>query len=117
MSAATSKLSADDKAAGKSAEHVPSKLTLFWRILSGKPLFKEKLSEWGKTAELAIVMVGTSVADERVFSIMNFVTEQRPSLTTNLEAVVRGAEQKLFTVTSFPLQQARQHFLSQAYAD
>jgi hypothetical protein len=80
-------------------------------------MFDEKLSEWVKVAEIAITVVGTSAADERTFLIMNFVTEQRPSLTTHLEAVVRCAEQRFYHLVSFPLREARQHSLSQGYVD
>jgi hypothetical protein len=41
--------------AGKTAEHVPAKLTMFWRILSTRSLFEKKPSELGKIAEIAIV--------------------------------------------------------------
>ena len=54
--------------------------------------------------------VGTSVADERTFSIMNFVTEQRPRLTTHLEATVRAAEQNVFGMSTFPLSEAREEW-------
>jgi hypothetical protein len=99
------------------AVHVPAQRTLFWRILSSKSMFDEKLSEWGKVAEVAVTIVGTIVADERAFYIMNFATAQRPSLTTQLEAVVRGAEQRYYHLANFPLREARQHFMSQGYVD
>ena len=80
------------------------------RLLSNRPGAKDKLSEVIMLALIAIVMVGTSVADERTFSYMNFVTEQRPSLTTNLENVVRLAEQTLFEMGTFPLKEARDRY-------
>ena len=60
-------------------------------------------------------MVGTSVADKRMFSVMNRVTEQRPSLTTQLEAVARASEQSVFGVTNFSFDRALQHLRSYAY--
>ena len=59
-------------------------------------------------------MVGTSVADERTFSYMNYVTEQRPSLTTHLEVVVCMAEQTIFGLLDFPLEEARLEWLEMA---
>ena len=104
-------LSEEEKAAGQSAAHHPAQITLFWRMLKGRPVFDEKLSEWNRLAHVAIVMVGTSVADERTFSIMKFVTDQRPSLTTHLELTVRAAEQTVFSMGTFPLDQAREEWV------
>jgi hypothetical protein len=77
------------------------------RALSGTALYQDKLSEWGKLAKVAILMVGTSIADERTFSMMNFVTEQHPSLTRHFEATLRMAEQNVFDICTFPLDEAR----------
>ena len=77
-------------------------------MLKGRPLFSEKLSEWDQLAHTAIVMVGTSVADERTLSIMKFVTDQWPSLTMHLELTVRAAEQTVLSMATFPLDQARE---------
>jgi hypothetical protein len=110
-------LSTDDQPAWQAAAHVPAHLTLLWRILSGKHVLDKKLSEWGKVAEVAVTVVGTSAADKRVLSIMKFVTEQRPSLTLHLEAVVRGAEQMYNHLANFSLQETWQNHLSQGYLD
>ena len=61
-------------------------------------------SQWVRLADNAIEVVGTSVADERTFSILKFVTVQWPSLTTHLE--LRAAEQTLFSRATFTLDQA-----------
>ena len=53
--------------------HGPAMLTLFWRVLSGRPNFETVLSEWAKVAKIAIVMVGGKVSDKRTFSFMNWV--------------------------------------------
>ena len=58
-----------------------------------------------------MVMVGTSVADERTFSYTNYVTEQRPRLATHLEVVVMRAEQTVFGLGDFPLDEARKLWL------
>ena len=55
----------------------------------------------------AIVVVGTSVADERTFSIMKFVTVHWPSLTTHLELTVRAAEQTLFSMATITTRRVR----------
>ena len=59
--------------------------------MKGQPLFDEKLSEWDRLSHIAIAKLGTNVADERTFSTMRYVTEQRPSLTTHLELTLRAA--------------------------
>ena len=74
---------------------------MFWRVLASRARHNEHLSEWNKLACIAMVMVGTNVADERTFSYMNYVTEQRPSLTTHLEVVVCMAEQTVFGLLDF----------------
>ena len=76
--------------------------------MKGRPLFDEKLSEWVRLAHIAIVVEGTSVADERAFSVIKFVTVQWPSLTSHLESPVRAAEQTLFSMATFTLGQARE---------
>ena len=45
---------------------------------------------------------------------MKFVTDQRPSLTTLLELTVRAAEQTLFSMTTFSLNQAREEWMKMA---
>ena len=67
---------------------LPAKLILFWRVLASRAQHTERLSEWDKLACIAIVMVGTSVANERTLSSMNYVTEQRPSTWTLLSHIV-----------------------------
>ena len=64
--------------------HSPAPITLFW-LMKGQPLFDEKLSGWDRLSHIAIAMVGTSVANERIFSTMKYVTEQRRSLTMHSE--------------------------------
>ena len=59
-------------------------------------------------------MVATSVANERSFSYMNYVTEQRPSLTTHLEVLVCMAEQIVFGLLDFPFEEARLEWLEMA---
>ena len=56
--------------------------------------------------------LGIRAAEERTFSWMNFTTEQRPSLTTNLETVVRMTKQGLFDMSNFPLAEAREQYLA-----
>ena len=100
-------LSEEEAAPGQSAAHHLAQITLFCRMLKGRPLFDEKLFKWVRLAHIAIVVVGTSVADERTFSIMKFVTVQWPSLTTHLELTVRAAEQALFTMATVMTRRVR----------
>ena len=92
----------------------PAKLTLFWRVLASRAQHTERLSEWDKLACIAMVMVGTSGANERTLSYMNYVTEQRPSLPTHQEVVVCMAEQTVFGLLDFPLEEARLEWLEVA---
>jgi hypothetical protein len=58
---------------------------------------------------------GTSVADERAFSMMSFMAEQRPrdsTYMTNVELVLVYADQRLFTLSTLPLREVRSLFLS-----
>ena len=64
-------------------------------MISANKSFNELYSEQGKLAKIAKCMVGTSVAHERIFSVVNRVTELRSSLMTQLEAVVRASEQSV----------------------
>ena len=85
----------------------PAMLTLFWRVLSGRPNFETVLSEWAKVAKIAIVMVGGKVSDKRTFSVMNWVTgDDRISLTAHLEFCVRFAELGPQAFNDFPLLEA-----------
>ena len=40
---------------------------LFWRVMKGRPLFDEMLSKWDRLAHIAIVTVGTRLADKKHF--------------------------------------------------
>ena len=71
--------------------HSPVQITLFWRLMKGQPLFDKELSEWERLSHIAIALLG-SVADERTFSTMKCVTEQRPSLTTHSELTLRAGQ-------------------------
>ena len=82
-------------------------MTLFWRLLASRSQTADTLSEWDWLSAIAMVMVGTSVADERTFSYMNYETEQQPSLATHLEVVVMLAEHTVFGLGDFPLMEAR----------
>ena len=97
------KLTEQERAEGQTPPRVPAKLTLFWRLLASRSQHADRLSEWDRLSAIAMVMVGTSVADERTFSYTNYVTEQRPSLATHLEVVVMMAEQTMFGLGDFPL--------------
>ena len=69
------KLTEQVRAEGQTPLCVPTELTLFWRLLASPSQHADTLSEWARLPAIAMVMVGTSVADEPTFSYMNFVTE------------------------------------------
>ena len=93
---------------------LPTQLTLFWRVLASRAQHIERLSEWDKLACIAIVMVRTSVANERTLSYMKHVTEQRPSLPTHQEVVACMTEQTVFGLLDFPLEKTRLEWLEMA---
>ena len=65
------------------------------------------LSACDKAAQVTIVMVGKSAADERTPSFMEILTAQRPSLTTHREMCVRAAEQTVCGMQSLLFDEAR----------
>ena len=82
-------------------------ITRFWRLLVASPSFVVRITEFTKLAKMGIVMVGGSVEDERTFSVMNCVkTRLRNRLDDHLELCVRFSSQKLFTLSTFPLEAA-----------
>ena len=90
---------------------MPAKVTLFWRLLASRSQTAGGLSEWNWLSGIARVMVGTSVADERTFSYMNYETEQRPSLATHLEVLVMLVEHIVFELDDFQLVEVRKLWL------
>ena len=88
--------------------------TLFWRVLASRAQHTERLSEWDKLACIAIVMVRTSVANDRTLSYMKYVTEQRPSLPTHQEVVACMTEQTVFGLLDFPLEETCVEWLEMA---
>jgi hypothetical protein len=59
--------------------------------------------QWFTAAEICLTVVCGSVADERVFSAMNFIKNDiRNRLETHLDACVQVYTQDLFDVQSFP---------------
>jgi hypothetical protein len=73
---------------------------------------KERISEFFKVAELAIVSVIGSVEDERTFLNLTFIKSKlRNRLTSNLETVMRLYGQKIFSIEDFPYQDAIDNWL------
>ena len=69
---------------------------------------KRVVPEWFRAAEIALTVVSGSVADERVFSAMNFIkSDVRHRLDANLEACVQVYTQDLFTLSTFPFEKLR----------
>ena len=64
-------------------------LTCLWRRIEANSLLRQKLSEYLKIAELAVVTVLGSVEDERTFSTLNFMKNKlKNRLSTHLPVVV-----------------------------
>lgn len=82
-------------------------LTKVWSRLAASPTLRERLSEWFKVAEIAMVTVLGSVEDERTFSTMNWVKSKvRNRRGEHLDASVRLFAQPFWTSETFPYQDA-----------
>jgi hypothetical protein len=83
-----------------------------WGKLAENKHLKERISEFFKIAELAIVSVIGSVEDERTFSNLTFIKSKlRNKLTSNLETVMRLYGQKIFSIEDFPYQDVIDNWL------
>ena len=78
-------------------------LTRLWRRLEANGLLRQKLSEYMKIAELAVVTVLGSVEDERTFSTLSFMKNKlRNRLATHLPLVVGMHAQEFYGIEDFP---------------
>ncbi|KAJ9517835.1 hypothetical protein QJQ45_004118 [Haematococcus lacustris] len=76
-----------------------------------------QLSEFCKAATLLIVTVPGSVEEERSFSAMNFIKdERRNSLSANLSNTLRVYLDKTFTLKTFPYKEAIDYWMAGASA-
>jgi hypothetical protein len=67
-----------------------------------KPLCRKRCPEWFKAAHIALTVVSGSVADEPVFSAMDFIkSEERNRLHAHLEACVQVYTQDMSTMAKF----------------
>lgn len=83
----------------------------FWRALGSDSMARSLYPEWFKAAEIVLVMVSGSVADERTFWSMNFIkTKLRNRLDKHLEACVLLHQPRngfhLFDQHTFPYKKA-----------
>lgn len=84
------------------------KLALFWQAISNSTQSSELVGEFLRLASLLITVVSGSVADERVFSALEFVKNNRRARLkdAHLMQCVRLQSQNLFTVENFPYRKA-----------
>jgi hypothetical protein len=77
--------------------------TKLWGQLASNVIVANKLLEYLKLVELAIIMVLGSVEDERTFSNVNFLKSKlQNQLTIHLDLVVKMFAQKNYHMDSFP---------------
>jgi hypothetical protein len=70
----------------------------YMRVLLGSPTAGDRLKSFMPLLSIYMVIVGSSVEDERLFSAMNFVKSVvRNRLSDNLEACIRAKVQTQFT--------------------
>ena len=78
-------------------------LTRLWRRIEANALLRNKLSEYMKIVELAVVTVLGSVEDERTFSTLSFMKNRlRNRLSTHLPLVVGMHAQDFYGLSDFP---------------
>lgn len=100
------------KTVAKAAMHVHSNtssvpsVVRFWRALHANTFARECFSEWFVAAKIVLTMVCGSVADERVFSSMNFLkSDLRSRLSTHFEAAMLLYKQNVYGLSNFPYDQ------------
>jgi hypothetical protein len=85
--------------------------TDLWQRLTISDFSRRRLSEFVKLAELVLVMVPGSVEEERTFSTMSFIKNKlRNRLDQHLRPCVQLFSQRMFTLDSFPFDEALQHW-------
>lgn len=82
--------------------------TLLWQALSQSCVLVDRLSEFFKVAELALVIVQGSVEDERVFSALAWLkdTKRNRLSAEHLTTCVRMVAQKWYSLEDFPYTKA-----------
>ncbi|KAJ9516367.1 hypothetical protein QJQ45_011025 [Haematococcus lacustris] len=76
-----------------------------------------QLSEFCKAATLLIVTVPGSVEEERSFSAMNFIKDERRNrLSANLSSTLHVYLDKTFTLKTFPYKEALDYWMAGAPA-
>jgi hypothetical protein len=84
----------------------------YMRVLLGSPTAGDRLRSFMPLLSIYMVIVGSSVEDERLFSAMNFVKSVvRNRLSDNLEACIRVKVQTQFTRYNFPYMEALELWL------
>lgn len=82
-------------------------LTKLWIKLSKNPIFCDRICEWFKVAQIAIVTVVGSVEDERTFSTVAWMKNKvRNRLTDHLDTSVQMYAQRYWDIHTFPYQDA-----------
>ncbi len=88
------------------ALHLPldcNLITKMWAQLATNVIMAQKLLQFLKLVEIAIVMVVGSVEDERIFSTVNFMKSKLCNcLTTHLNLVVWMYAQFFYKLETFP---------------
>jgi hypothetical protein len=73
-----------------------------WRRFASSVILRDKIFEYFKHVELAIVVIIRSLEDECTFSTVTFMKKNQ--LTTNMDLVVRMYALDFFTLQTFPFQ-------------
>ncbi len=78
-------------------------LTKLWKTFSSFQIFEQKIFEYIKLVELAVVQVIGLVEDEWCFSTFTSMkTKLNNRLTKHLELIILMFNQKVFTMQNFP---------------
>ena len=86
-------------------------LTKLWQKVSQNTLMTQRLSEFIKVAEIAVMAMLGSVEDESTFSILGFMKSKLRNLLGNhLDTTVKMFSQPFYNQESFPYTSAIMHW-------
>jgi hypothetical protein len=97
--------------APKTVKSKAQRVACMWEAISMSPAAEQHIGEYLRLAKLLLTVVSGSVADERVFSVMEFVKCPRINrLQRHLELCVRVKAQSFYTLKTFPYEKALKHW-------
>jgi hypothetical protein len=104
-----------DSERGQQQAGAKSPVTELWRKISSQPAIRNEISEFVRLAKLGLVMVPSSVEEERMFSLMGYLKDDvRNRLQQSHLNVCIRLFRSSYSVKSFPYSEAAKIWLEQA---